>query len=199
MNRRISLVTVVLALVLAGCGSPYVAAGIARSVGQVGPPAAQPAAGAPLILVTLPKAAIKFPMALLKRDGPVSIWASSDGAQIFLRDGMLVGTRGIGRDLMSAQVPVASAVAAKTVHDRVYFDLDGSDTMIRHDFSCQGENAPPGDEIAGTQHFSEVCQGTLGRIRNQFWIDRSGNVQKSVQWVTETVGYLVIAPSEDVK
>lgn len=199
MSRMFPLVAVLSSVLLAGCSSPFVAASIARAAGEVGLPAVQPAAGAPQIYVTLLSAAIKFPMALLDRDGANTVWAASDGAQIFLRNGMLVGTRGLGRDLMSAQVPSPSTIAAKAAHDRSYFDLDGADRMIRYDFTCQVENAEPGSEIAGTQHYVEDCTGAFGRIKNHYWIDRSGNVQKSAQWVSETVGYLVIAPNEPSK
>ena len=199
MSRILPLFAVLSSLLLAGCGSPFVAASIARAAGEIGPPVVKPAAGAPQIYVTLLSGPIKFPMSLLDRDGANSIWAASDGVQIFLRNGMLVGTRGLGRDLMSAQVPNPSTIAAKTVHDRTYFDLDGADRMIRYDFTCQAQNAPPGSEFAGTQHFVEACTGTFGTIKNHYWIDRSGNVQKSVQWVSETVGYLATAPADPSK
>ena len=192
MSPRSVAAAATLALLLAGCGSPLLKAGLSRFAGTPGTATVQPAAGAPEIWLTLPQRGVKFSMSLLERDGPVSVWAAKDGSQVALRNGFLISTRGFGRDLMSAEAPSVATLASGQPHQRSYFDLDGTDTTIRHSFTCTVEAGDKAAEVPGTRHLIEACAAEIGTIRNEFWVDSAGSLRKSKQWVSQGVGYAAV-------
>lgn len=187
MTLRSSLLTLAAVLTLTACNSAAVTKAARSLIGPTGSPAVKPAAGAPQIWLSLLSRGIKFPMTqVATRDG-VTIYASKDGAQVFLRNGILIGTRGLGRDLMSADAPNPAALRSGAPHQRSYYDLDGTDTMIRHVFTCTVER-----DLAGENGVVEACTADIGRIRNQYWFDSAGSVSKSRQWVSQGVGYAAV-------
>lgn len=192
MNPRSVVAATTLAFLLASCGSPMVKAGLSRFAGTPGTPTVQPAAGAPQIWLTLPQRGVKFSMSLLEQDGPVTVWAAKDGSQVALRNGFLISTRGFGRDLMSAEAPSISTLTSGQAHQRSYFDLDGTDTTIRHSFTCTVEAGDKASEVPGTRHIVEACAAEIGTIRNEFWVDSAGSLRKSKQWVSQGVGYAAV-------
>lgn len=198
MTLRLAHASVGLALVaalaVAGCGSKLVRAGLARAAGPGASPAIQPAAGAEAIWLTLPGRGVKFSMALLDVDGDVKVWAAKDASQVALREGVLISTRGFGRDLISASVPSLATLRAGGDYPRSYYDLDGTDTTIRHVFACH--TGPEASDDPQVRHIVEVCSGDMGQIRNEFWFDVVGNLIKSRQWVSQGVGYAAVEKNE---
>ena len=178
---------------LTACGSPALkqAVGGLTGIGAGSTIAAKPAANAPQIWFTLAGRGIKFPMSQLQQRDGVTIYASKSGSQVFLRNGILIGTRGFGRDLMSADAPSAAVLRSGTPHKRSYYDLDGTDTTIRHVFTCTVER-----DAADASHVSEVCVADIGLIRNEYWFDSAGSVSKSRQWLSEGVGYAAVERKE---
>ena len=177
---------------LAGCGSPLVKVALARAAGPSAPAAIKPAKDSPQIAMTLVSRGIKFPMQQLDVDGNVRLWAAADGAQVALRDGILISTRGFGRDLMSAEAPSVESLTSGQMYQRSYFDLDGTDTTIRHSFTCTVEQGGKAADMPGTRHVIEACAAEIGTIRNEFWIDSAGSLRKSIQWVSQGVGYAAV-------
>lgn len=178
-------------LMLAGCSSSPLAGRLALDVIGVTPsaPQAAPAKGAPEIWLTLPSAGVKFAMARLQSRDGVDIFAAADGSQVFLRDGMVVGSRGFGQDLMSAQAPSMATVLQMQPHQRVAFQMDGTDTMQREDFSCKVQAAAGAGRV-----LEELCESPSRVIRNQFTLNSVGKVLKSRQWLTKGVGFVIIEP-----
>lgn len=187
VSARIGLTLVATAL-LAGCNSSL-GGKLASSVVGVtaSTPQVMPAKGAPEIWVTLPGAGVKFAMARLQSRDGVDIFAAQDGTQIFLRDGMVIGSRGFGQDLMSAQAPAMATVLRGQPHQRVYFQMDGTDTMQREDFSCKVQPS-----AGSAAMLDELCESPLRVIRNQFTLNGVGKVLKSRQWITKGVGFVII-------
>ncbi len=187
MTLRRSLLILTAAVSLAACNAAAVKTAASKLLGPSASPAVKPAAGAPQIWLTLVSRGIKFPMTQISQRDGVTIYASKDGAQVFLRNGILIGTRGFGRDLMSADAPSPATLRAGSPHQRSYYDLDGTDTTIRHVFTCKVErDAAAGNAIA------EACAADIGTIRNQYWFDSAGSVSKSRQWVSQGVGYAAV-------
>lgn len=187
MNVPRSLVTFAAVLALAGCNAATMQAVASRVIGPAGAPAVKPAAGAPQIWLTLFSRGIKFPMTQISQRDGVTIYAAKDGVQVFLRNGILIGTRGLGRDLMSADAPTPAGLRAGAAHQRSYYDLDGTDTTIRHVFTCTVER-----DSAANNAIAEACTADIGTIRNQYWLDSAGSVIKSKQWVSQGVGYAAV-------
>lgn len=193
MNRTLGLSLLAVAA-LAACGSPLVGKLATKAVGLKSTAAqATPAKDAPEIWLTLANKKVKFAMAKLQTRDGVDIMAAADGTQVFLRDGMLIGSRGFGQDLMSAEAPSMATVRSQAGHRRVSFQMDGTDTMQREDFNCtvQALPQPPDSTI---QSLEERCESPLRVIRNQFTFDNRGSVLKTRQWLTKGIGYSLIEP-----
>ena len=183
---------------LVGCSAvPLAKAALSRVGGGKSPIIAKPAKDSDAITMTLASRGIKFPIHRLAVKGDVTLWTAADGAQVALREGMLISTRGFGMDLMSADVPsVADLIDENPQHGRVNMFLDGLDTPVRRSYDCV---VTPVTDTNGTDvgapavayHVLETCQSDTGRIKNEYWIDGGGAVVKSKQWISAGVGYAI--------
>jgi len=133
--------------------------------------------------------------------GTVEIWNSSDNAQIFLRNGVVVGTRGVGGDIIAADANVAvralqNRSGASGV--RSFIISDGDVTTTEYRLRCDLRNV--GSEsisvvnlVFSTEHIQENCVGgptgdTV--IQNDYWVQNAtGLVRKSRQWMGPRTGY----------
>lgn len=174
---------------LTGCGSPLVQVALSRVGGPVTQAAVKPAKDSPQIAMTLVSRGVKFAMQQLDVDGNVRLWAAADGAQVALRDGVLISTRGFGMDLMSADVPSVAGLSGD--HSRTHHYLDGTDTPIRRGYTCTVATAAGGEKVANTTHLQETCRSDAGLITNDFWISGGNRIVKSRQWVSQGVGYAI--------
>ncbi|NUH67094.1 YjbF family lipoprotein [Sulfitobacter sp. S0837] len=132
--------------------------------------------------------------------GTVEVWQSSDNAQIILREGVLVGTKGLTGDMRSAQ-------AATTIAG---FDGQGGGgerliTLARLDgtaqtvpFSCDvtqlgREVIQIVDQRVTTHHLREDCSFGAQRFTNEYWVEAvSGKMRRSRQWAGPYYGYMMI-------
>ncbi|MEQ6202802.1 YjbF family lipoprotein [Sulfitobacter sp. HNIBRBA2951] len=136
--------------------------------------------------------------------GRVEIWESSDRAQVFLRNGVVVGTRGIGGDIIAAGAKSTVHAVRNRVQSsgiRSFVVSDGDNTTTDYQFRCEvanlgSENIIVANQRLATDHLQERCVGgSSGRdeLRNDFWVQRStGQVRKSRQWMGPRVGYFEI-------
>ncbi len=180
------------AMPLAKAAVPLAKAALSRVGGGTAPVVAKPAKDSDQITMTLVSAKIKFPIQSLATKGDVTLWSSGDGAQVALRNGFLISTRGFGMDLMSADVPsVADLLDANPVHSRKNTYLDGLDTSVRREYSCV---VTPVTDRTGpdvTYQLLETCESDAGRITNVFWIDSANSIVRSKQWISSGVGYAI--------
>lgn len=132
--------------------------------------------------------------------GKVEVWQSTDNAQIILREGVLVGTKGLGGDMRSAQ-------AATTIAG---FDGQGGGgerliTLARLDgtaqtvpFSCDvtqlgREVIQIVDQRVATHHLREDCAYGETRFTNEYWVETdTGRMRRSRQWAGPNYGYMAI-------
>mgnify|MGYP005847994247 CR=1 FL=1 len=207
--RRAALV---LAILLAGCGNDQpkelrLARGIAASItgGRDARPAPVPE-GAPLSaalgLTRAQIAAIGRPVlfAELRPQGRVAglvadaggadgtRWITQDGIALTERDGLVIATRGLPGDLMSADVAeIAAALraggAARAA--RVHRYLDDSNRIVTRAWRCR--IVPEGREEVtlpgGRQQlrrFRERCVGAQVAFDNFYWMS-DGRVWQSIQ------------------
>jgi len=136
--------------------------------------------------------------------GQFEIWESSDKAQIFLKDGVVVGSRGIGGDIISAEaVSTRTALGQRkqSAGLRKFVVSDGDNTTTEYQFRCRVANLGRSEISFSNQsfdvdHLQETCATTDGgaqKLRNDFWVHRTtGLVQKSRQWMGPRVGYFEI-------
>lgn len=171
----------------------------------------------PYIQVTRERADISaylFASAIRQDDLPGNIvqWRAEDDVTVTMRNGVLIATRGLGGDLMSAKVPVAPGQAGPaTGGERIYYvrtgDLEERAIFMACDLVDLGPETIEIVELRyATQHLQERCvtsdgdrpAGELrrgeGRIVNDYWVDqRAGIVWKSRQWAGPHIGYLGIS------
>ena len=152
----------------------------------------------PVDLVTIESRNAQGVIAKIATNRGVETWSSVDKKTIAMRDGVIVATRGLGEDLMSASVPqLAQLQNGSLGHNRVHTVLDGEDKPVYQRFDC---NAIRGGaetivivELAyATHHVTEACNGPSGRFTNDYWFQTGGKLRKSRQWISDSVGYVVI-------
>lgn len=146
--------------------------------------------------------AYMIPVATRVNSGPgkITVWKTGlSGENVIMRNGVLVGTKGLSNDLSSADgsVTVRALKSRKSMTGgkTYYFRLDDNSTQqIR--LQCDIQNlGNQSIEIVGklfaTTHMREVCSNETGRITNDYWVDsRDSTVWKSRQWGGPNLGYL---------
>lgn len=139
------------------------------------------AGGLPLILASsmrLPVASIMFQTGV---NGDVRTYFTPDGISFALRNGVLVASRGLGTDLMRADVaqvlPRVRAGSGQATRVHVY--LDGENQEVRHSYRC--DYARVGGEVV------ESCRGDHASFENRYVV-RNGVIAVSVQWVSPKLG-----------
>jgi Group 4 capsule polysaccharide lipoprotein gfcB, YjbF len=127
--------------------------------------------------------------------GDVLTWATTNGVTFSQRNGVLIQTRGLGADLMSAQVPsVGQLSATGDAYQRVYFFLGADDGGTRRTYDCVTSVVGRETiEVIGrshqTTHISEVCTKLGTQLKNDYWIE-GATIRKSRQWTSAGVGYI---------
>ena len=124
-------------------------------------------------------------------------WVSADGITLSFKNGLLVATRGLGPDLMAADVSDAARAvrAGAGSYVRIYDYLDGEDHTIRRSYYCTVENQ--GRETLGlfglnivTRIVRENCKNPQETISNTYWLSNQNVIWQSKQWVSAGIGYV---------
>ncbi len=127
-------------------------------------------------------------------------WTDATGGGLLTRDGVLVGTRGLGFDLMQAETePLRAALRAGGGRDvlRVEHRLNGASEQVRERFFC--DVVPVGQETLdffGTRHatrvFEERCRGDARAFVNRYWLDGGDTVRQSATDLGAPTGIITI-------
>ncbi|MFT6024562.1 MAG: hypothetical protein ACI9PY_002689 [Ascidiaceihabitans sp.] len=131
--------------------------------------------------------------------GKVMVWKTVGTEQVILRNGVLVGTKGVGNDLGSANAHSTvrglksrgNTGGQKTLYVR---RDDNSTEQIR--LQCEMTNLGRESIVIversyPTTHMREVCSNATGAITNDFWIEGNDiTVRKSRQWGGPNMGYI---------
>jgi len=184
---RAALAAGLVLLLAAGCDRLSRALDLTGTVAAVPPQPIGPAR----LRVTLPATGAQATLAPVARNGGVTVWQTLDGITLSFRSGVLVATRGLGDDLMSADPSGTLAMlrgptgAAQYPHIRSY--LDGEDRTVFRSFQCRRE-ARSGTGAA--RQVVERCISTDVEVTNTYWLDAAGEIVRSRQWVSPTVDYM---------
>lgn len=221
--RRATLLAAALAL-LAGCGSdrsegggsPFAALGQV-AVQVIGPAVAARRAGAAqagapayptreqidgsereLLYATVLARKAGATLAQFGQNAGVTTYTTADSTTLALREGVLVATRGLGEDLMSAAAPSAAQIAAAAGHyEREYHFIGALDEKRSLRIPCT--LAPGGSataEVVGVTYslreVIETCSSEAGTITNAYYLEPGGRIRISRQWASPTLGYIQI-------
>ncbi len=152
-------------------------------------------AGKPILRVSSATLGQTGFLTVLDDKGDVLTWKTPDGATFSQRSGVLIQTRGLGADLMSAQAPsVGQLMQPGTSYQRIYYFLGDDDQGTRRTYDCTttivGKERI---EVLGRSHrathVSETCERKLGKLTNDYWIE-GASIRQSRQWVSGAIGYI---------
>ncbi|OWJ76102.1 hypothetical protein CDV49_15465 [Haematobacter genomosp. 1] len=143
-------------------------------------------------------------LALAGRNAGVDTYVSGDGSTLAFREGVLVATRGLaGADLMSADVPSRAVISAGAgQHQRRMFYIDGDNQSYGRSFLCDlgnigRENLVVAERSFATRHIIERCTSEDISFENAYWIDDSGVIRGSRQWVSPYLGWVELRQLKD--
>ncbi|APE42051.1 hypothetical protein BOO69_00465 [Sulfitobacter alexandrii] len=130
--------------------------------------------------------------------GTVEVWQSSDNLQVILRNGVLVGTKGLGGDIRSAEAATTFAgFDGQGGGGQRLITIDRTNgTAQTTAFSCDmtqlgRETLQIVDQRVPTYRMREICSYGLASFTNEYWVETgSGKMRKSRQWAGPTVGYI---------
>ena len=130
------------------------------------------------------------------QNGSKVTWLSIDGLSITLDDGLLVGTRGFGDDLMGADTAAAQvSLNGGGNHLRTLEFLNGLGQLERDVLECSTvvtgrETITIVERSYATTVLEENCTGDNATLKNTYWRDTNGVIWQSRQWVSPLVGYI---------
>lgn len=119
-------------------------------------------------------------------------WRAEDGQSVTLRAGILTATRGLGYDLMSADVgAIAVLIAARRTGSapRVMRYLNGEGLETSTSFTCDISRATTAGQIVV---MTEACVAPDQNFTNQYWVRADGTPNKSTQWIGPTLGTMTL-------
>ncbi|WPZ23574.1 YjbF family lipoprotein (plasmid) [Sulfitobacter faviae] len=104
-----------------------------------------------------------------------------DNISLSVKEGVLVGTRGLGFDLMSSDVAeVLSGLRHGGQAVRVHRYLDGEDQIVIKSYIC---------DYSGNAQITENCYGKDHSFKNSYQMS-GGKVVASRQWIGPDLGYI---------
>lgn len=138
-----------------------------------------------LLVVTLEEPNLSSFLYEAEANGDVTTFFTLDGVSLSLRDGVLVATRGLGFDLMIAEVSgLSPLLETGGQYTRTHRYLDGEDRLASFDFHCE---VTPGPEVR------ETCKGHGFSFENRYaHRERQGLFALSRQWIGPERGAIVM-------
>lgn len=126
-------------------------------------------------------------------------WLGRDGATITLERGILKASRGMGDDLMGSlsSMPPWSNINKKTDnYSRELAHITGNNKISKRIFSCEIEKIINEEQIKiwdvtfKVDKFEEKCISSGFTFKNIYHVDSQGIVRKSLQYHSQTLGFV---------
>lgn len=142
--------------------------------------------GGPIMIAQIPS---RDAVAVLTRAGTndgVDTFLTQDGIGISLRNGMVTATRGLGFDLITADLaePLMALKGFRQSSVRIHRYLDGENQLIVRSFTCAYS-------VTGIRQVAETCTSSSDAFRNDYVLDKAGNISSSSQWVSPQIGSIL--------
>lgn len=161
----------------------------------------------PLLVARLETTNSFSTLSLAAQNRDVKTFFTPDRISVSLKNGIMVATRGLSEDLMSADAAAAAKAIPKAKnasYSRLYRWLDGEDKQIVERFQCDLAFVATAkveivERIHKARHMQETCTGNGQTIVNDYWVGIAAPViWQSRQWISPSLGYLgltVLIPS----
>lgn len=144
--------------------------------------------------VQIPSRGADATLSLVAVNKDVETWLATDNISLSFRRGVLVATRGLGFDLMAADAQNSlNAIAGMgpEIYRRQmrYLTSDNHSAYLTAgcSMSFAGSEVVSGQSL---QRLEERCQAHSNLFTNIFWLNGSGQIVQSRQWVSPQIGYL---------
>jgi hypothetical protein len=131
--------------------------------------------------------------------GHITVWRTEDDVTLAMRNDVLIATRGLGGDLLSAEAPVQGTRPGPARPGERALHFHAQDTKdLRLTLACDlvdlGQTTITiVERNHPTRHLQERCRGGGGTVTNDYWVDsQAGLVWQSRQWAGPETGYLQI-------
>ncbi|WP_138936265.1 YjbF family lipoprotein [Roseovarius arcticus] len=155
---------------------------------------------APLIIVSLPKRKVVAVMQQIELNNGNATYGTQDRRAVTLRAGMINATRGLGNDVMSADISAVHALVSGRQNGtgrRVMRYLDGEDLTRVEVSNCTirigaAAHLQLAEIDTPVTAVSETCQGDGGDFTNSYQVAPNGRIVQSRQWHSPLNGYLTI-------
>ena len=153
----------------------------------------------PLLFVEVEERGAGALLRPIAQNGVVTTWEAADGVTVALQRGVLVATRGLGFDLMSADVGAVRAAIARgggSDYPRLMSYLDGENQIVFRAFRCvmttAGREAIDSFGLArATTRLDETCYSLADPVVNTYWTGADGTIWRARQWVGAEAGHIV--------
>lgn len=127
-------------------------------------------------------------------------WRTGDNLGLLRRDGIVVGTRGLGHDLHTADVDALDAAfdaggATDALRVNRYLTAEGVievETLICAVRMVGRETLNIYGRIKRTRVFEEDCRAGGGDFVNRYWVEDDGTVRKSRERISAELGVFEI-------
>ncbi|MCZ0811202.1 MAG: YjbF family lipoprotein [Pseudomonadota bacterium] len=156
----------------------------------------------PLVLLTLADHRVITIVERIEVNGAHETFAAPDRRTLTLMQGMLSGTRGLGHDLMSADVAESARLISAREDGaarRVQRYMNGENQIIEMTADCSvtrgdARRLTIGEIVARPViEMHETCRMSDWQFENSYMVDAaSGRVLQSRQWVGPSNGYAVL-------
>ena len=153
-----------------------------------------------VIIISIPRLKVLAPIQEVAANGNYTTYGTPDRRSITLRDGLLAATRGLGQDLMSAdldQVQALIAAPGSGTATRVNRYLDGENLTAPIAFNCTltagaKTHLQSGEIDTDVTQVTESCTSASNSFENTYLVSPEGRVVQSRQWLNPLHGYMTI-------
>lgn len=143
--------------------------------------------GAPVIVADVPTIGGAAVLVAVATQNGVTTYLSGDGSSVSMQGGLIVATRGLGFDLMVADVgAVATALDAPPQRvTRTHHYLDGENHVVMRQFTCEVGASDRGVVV-------EHCTGPETTFENRYFLTDKGAMTQTRQWISPRIGWITI-------
>ena len=162
-------------------------------------PARMARLNAPLLLASTEDGRLAATLIQVGKNGEVTTWQSRDGVQLSMRDGVIVATRGLGKDIHASATPQRQLGIRVGRGSYIWqiSRLDGNFALKNETYRCTvrqiGSQVFEGlsGDLPINRH-QESCTGQGSTFTNRYDVGRDGFIWASRQWIGPDFGYLTL-------
>jgi len=152
----------------------------------------------PVMLLEVPNLGGFASLEARQTRGDTIFWLSVDSVSISTKSGLVIASRGMGDDLMSADVSgvLRALRQGQGRYERRMQFLDGLEQTQTRTYACTMiPKARTQIDILGETHrvtqLEETCEGEGPAFTNTYWQNAQG-LWQSTQWISPTVGHVTL-------